>query len=50
LWAERLLAPLIERAEFGDFDEEANPPDVLKTGQKYRQIRMQLTSGSLISH
>jgi hypothetical protein len=28
--AERPLAPLIERAELRDFDEEANPPDVLE--------------------
>jgi hypothetical protein len=28
--AERPLAPLIERAELVDFDEEANPPDVLE--------------------
>ena len=27
---ERPLAPLIERAELRDFDEEANPPDVLE--------------------
>ena len=27
--AERLLAPLIERGEFVNFDGEANPPDVL---------------------
>ena len=27
---ERLLAPLVERAELVDFDEEANPPDVLE--------------------
>ena len=28
--AERPLVPLIERAEIGDFEEEANPPDVLE--------------------
>ena len=28
--AERPLAPLIERAELGNFDEEANPPEVLE--------------------
>jgi hypothetical protein len=28
--AERPLAPLIERAEIVDFDEEANPPDALE--------------------
>ena len=28
--AKRPLAPLIERAEIVDFDEEANPPDVLE--------------------
>ena len=27
---ERLLAPLVERAELVDFDDEANPPDVLE--------------------
>ena len=28
--AERPLAPLIERAEIVDFDEDANPPDTLE--------------------
>ena len=28
--AERPLAPLIEKGEIVDFDEEANPPDVLE--------------------
>ena len=32
--AERPLAPLIERTELVDFEEEANPPDVLEDKAK----------------